>query len=225
MPDYTAWPTPADIDITLDACAVTLRPEGWDATTLTERHLAAVTAEVGRLTRRQFVADASDTTRTYDGSGTAEQDVDEMVSLTSVTVVGSDGDTSYAMSGVALVSEQGLPASRLVVDSGSSPGVSLDDVFPSGRQNLRVTGKFGYAPSIPPDLWEAVAGEVAHRLACEVGWRPTGRVKARQVGDARTDYQHEPPSATGWHERYLAAVRQYERPTGRRARRLRPPMV
>ena len=54
----------------------------------------AVEAEIGRRTGRQFLADAADATRYFDGSGVQEQEVDEIVSLTSVTVIGPPSEMS-----------------------------------------------------------------------------------------------------------------------------------
>jgi hypothetical protein len=215
----------------LDACAVTLRLDAPDAATRIERVIADVCAEVERDTLRQFIAGEEDEERIYDGSGTPEQEVDEMVALTGVTVIGVANDPGYTIAPV-LVSEQGRPQTRLVLGRGSLPawqtaGVMIpsQNVFPAGRQNIVVTGTFGYAATVPIDLWESVCGEMALRLCQEVSWRPIGHVIQQKIGESSTTYKPALPWATGWHDRYRQALKRYRRPSGRRLRLLRSPMV
>ncbi|HAM58331.1 MAG TPA: hypothetical protein DCQ64_24115 [Candidatus Rokubacteria bacterium] len=225
MATYTAWPTSDDVDASLADIGVTLRATGAQATALKARVKAAVEAEVGTRTGRQWLADSVDAVRYFDGSGTQEQEVDEMISLTSVTVLGPPTETLETLSNVVLRTDQGLPYTRIIRLRGSIPGLQTDYVFPVGRQNVGVTGKWGYAASIPADLWEAAAGEQAFRAAKRVGWRPTGRIKGRTIGDTRVDYANVEAEVTGLHDQFEAAVARYTRPAGRRLRNLRPRMI
>lgn len=229
---YAAWPVAADVSLLLSACNVTLRVTGADATERIARVRAEVAGEVLQRTSRQFLADSNDTTRTYDGSGSPEFEVDEMVSLTSARVIGLQSEPSYFLDNVVLVAEYTVPYTRIVTAKGSLPAFTTSvatypyrTLFPAGRQNIQVTGKFGYAATIPQDLFEAVAGECAHRLALEVGWRPTGAVSERRAGDATVKFALADAGATGWHGRYERAIREYARPMGRRVRNLRPKMI
>jgi len=231
-PAYTAWPTVADMDTRLADAGITLR-----ASVTSDRKqelLAAVVAEVGHRTGRQFLPDASDTTRVYDGSGTAELEVDEMVSLTSVAVIGLQSDPGYSLSDVTLVDEPGQPRNRLVTGRGSLPALARSGAawpvrhsFPAGRQNIRVTGKFGYAAAIPADLWSAVADEAAARLAAEALFRPSGQVQEWREADVMKRFRLvDAGDGTRWTPRFREALCRYRRPAlGRRLRRVRSPMI
>lgn len=222
--DYTAWPTSQDVQDRLTAASLTLRDQ-------TGRRMkgatAAVVAEVAQLTKRQFVADTVDTVRYYDGNSTAEIEVDEMISLTSVGVIGVISDPGYTMSDVQLIQEQDLPQTRIITARGSLPNLlgAHPLYFPGGRGNIVVTGKFGYAVEIPIDLWEAVCGEIAYRLGAECVFDPSGRVSSWKEGDEATTYRLSGVDATNWHSIYLSAIGHYKRPAGRRLRNLRNRMT
>jgi len=228
-PDYTAWPTAGDVFARLAEAGAALRIRQNDSRIASL--LASVPAEITQKTRRQFIADASDTSRVYDGSGTSEQEVDEMVSFTQADVFGLQPAPGYTLSNVILSWEQGLPQTRLIVGQGSLPAWATSGVlapiayiFPSGRQNIRVTGRFGYAESIPPDLWEAACCEIARRLIATSLFQPAGRVSLRKAGDEEERCQLDGVEALGWPD-YAQTVKFYARPNGRRMRNMRNRMI
>lgn len=224
---YAQWPTIDDVQNFLLRADITLRSN------LAQSVLDAVIYDVGRRTLRQFVADTHDTQRTYAGTGTAEQEVDEIVALTSVTVVGYQSAPGYTLGSVQVFQEQNKPQTRLITARGSLPGLVGEGYiapyptrFPTGRSNILVTGVFGYACSIPPDLWNAVAGEMAFRLASEAMFSPQGRVLEDDRGDVRKKFRAADPMMIGWHDDYNrktgACIGGYARPSGRRLRNLYP---
>lgn len=227
--DYTAWPGAADVQDRLTAANVTLRVT---ATPRTQAAMSAVIAEISNRTQRQFVASVLPETRIYDGTGTAEMEVDEMVRLDAIAVVGLPSSAGYPLAGARLTVEQGRPQTRLTVARGSvaaygpagvfAPTLSL---FPAGRQNIAVTGLFGYGAAIPADLWEAACGEMALRLAQEALFTPDGRVSLDRAGDEERRYKLDDATATGWHDLYSAALTSYKRPQGRRLRNARNRMI
>jgi len=231
--NYSNWPTVQDVQDRLISAGLVLRDT-------TGRRVPAaideVVADVARRTLRQFVADTEDTTRTYDGTGTAEQEIDEIVSLTGVAIVGIQTAPGYTLTGVTVVSEQNKPQTRLVVARGSVPAfvsegilVPYPSLFPAGRQNIQVTGKFGYAATIPHDLWNAVCGEVAHSLAAECVFDPEGRLKSWTQAGITESYQLPDADDLKWHSVYIAKTSPgpggYCRPSGRRLRNLRTRMI
>jgi hypothetical protein len=224
---YAQWPTIDDVQDFLLRADITLRGEPAQSV------LDAVIYDVQRRTLRQFVADTHDTQRTYAGTGTAEQEIDEIIALTSVTVVGYQSAPGYTLGSVQVFQEQGKPQTRLITARGSLPGLVGEGYiapyptrFPTGRSNILVTGVFGYSCSIPPDLWNAVAGEMAFRLASEAMFSPQGRVLEDDRGDVRKKYREADPALIGWHADYMnktaACIGGYARPSGRRLRNLFP---
>lgn len=232
--DYTTWPAFSDVQDRLTAAGVTLRGQltNVSATARQQSTMNAVAAEIGQRTQRQFVADSLPTTRLYDGTGTAEMEVDEMVTLVGVTLLGFQDNPGYPLSGALLTKEANKPMTRLTVSRGSVAAFGPAGVwagtlarFPAGRQNIQVTGLFGYGPAIPADLWEAAAGEMALRLAGEAIFTPAGRTNFNKAGDEETRSALDDATATGWHDLYLSALTFYKRPAGRRLRNLRPSMI
>jgi hypothetical protein len=217
MPTYTAWPTVADVQQLLDACAIDLRLAAEDQSAYITRKIASVVDETGKRTKRQFLAGATGEERRYDGTGLPELHVDEMLDLEGVSVLSYDGDSESAIDSMELCEDQYQANTRIVSRTGY--------IFPAGRRNILVTGQFGYASEIPKDLWEAVAQETAFRLASEVGYRPIGRVAELKVGDSTTKYRDDKPWMTGWNQSYKAALQRYRRRGGMRSARLSPPMV
>lgn len=239
-PDYGAWPLAADVQARLDAAGIVLRGASGDAgggadTARIQAAMDEVAAEVGRRTLRQFVADPLDspTTRSYDGSGTARLEIDEFVELDGVSVVGLSGDAGFALTNVSAIVEQGKPVwalTRLVGGAGGFPAVGsvlpLGAVFPVGRQNIVVTARFGYAESIPADLWHHVCGEMARRVAVEAVYQAGGRLQTQKAGDEAQAFTLSDVDALGWQEPFERDMgRVYRRPAGRRLRGLRVGMV
>jgi hypothetical protein len=217
MADYSAWPLVADVRELMAACAITLRIDADDQDAYIQRKIDSVVEEIGKRTKRQFVAGSEGEERTYDGSGLPEIHVDEMIALTGVSSLSYDGGSESSIDSVELCEDQYQARTRIVSRTGYT--------FPAGRRNIVVTGTFGYAEEIPSDLWEACAQEAAHRLALEVGYRPIGRVAELKVGDSTTKYRDDKPWMTGWNQNYKAAIQRYRRRTPMRNARLTPPMV
>lgn len=237
---YTAWPSLADVEERLESAGVVLRDAASDRRI--QQEIDAVTDEVAKRTRRQFVADTVDTTRTYDGSGTSELEVDEMVSLTSATVIGLPGDPGYDLSNVVLVQEQTRPHTRITASQGSLPAMTSSvlmfpylRIFPTGRQNIQIVGKFGYGATVPVDLWSAVLGEITARLAREAIFDPNydadqgfhrGRLSSYEDASVSEKYEAaDYEGATQAHARYEAAIKRYTRSPGRKLRRMSPAMI
>lgn len=228
--DFTTWPTVANVWEILNAQGVTSRS---DINSLRVASvIAAVEAEVGIKTLRQFVADAVDTTRTYDGNGTAEIEIDEYVSITSMLQLGYNGDPGFPLVNFVPVKENFKPMTRVVRAIGSVPAFVTSGIyspyaaiFPAGRQNIFVTGRFGFGPTIPADLWSAVAGEAAYRIVQDSLFVATGRLVEWQEGEQREKYDLSTSLVNRLHEEFRAALKTYKRPDGRRLRNMAPRMI
>jgi hypothetical protein len=228
--NYSAWPTSNDVSSRLAAAGITLR--GTAFTDRIPNVITEVTDEVARRTLRQFIADTVDETRIYSGNDTSELEIDEMVSLTAVSIIGYPLSPGYTLYNPFLVYEQGKPQTRIVVGAGSMPawttqGVIMPyiSIFPAGRQNIQVTGKFGFAPTIPTDLWNSVCGEISSRLTSEAIFNADGRVTSWKGGDETVTLALDRADGLNWHSQYEAMVNLYKRPQGRRLRNLTNRMI
>ena len=226
--DYTSWPILSNVQARLTAANIVLRtPADTDRQ---QAAMDAVVAEVLRRTQRQFQPGVTDEVRYYDGSGSPEQEVDEMISLSSVFIVAYDQQPVFELTDALLTFEQGKPKTRITVSRGTITtyaGGSLLPYawhFPAGRQNVQVTGQFGFAPTIPSDLWEAVCGEMATRLAREATFFQAGQVNFNKAGDEEQRFAIKSVD-TVWHGEFEAMIAFYKRRMGRKLRGLRNPML
>lgn len=235
MPNYAAWPTPADVSARLQAVGVTLRGEAEGQSPSRVRDtLAAVVAEVGHSTRHQFVAGPTPTVRLFDGTGTPALDVDPFVSLDRVSCLSGFGFPAwnYDLTAVQAVAEYDKPQTRLLIGQGSlatfgdgPPLLGAFYLFPAGRQNIQVSARWGYGASVPADLWEAVCGEAALRAVYEAQFDIAGRVVEEQFGDERRKYALPERDATGWHYAFKKALTNYKRSQAAKFKKLRGPML
>lgn len=139
-------------------------------TQLTE-YIAAMSRYADEYTGRTLVAGADDTTCLYDGNGEKSLRIDDVVSITEVTV--DD----------VVVTPFAYPANtvrryRLEL-SGSC--------FTVGQQNVSVTGRFGYFASLPTQLKFAVTVLVAG-IVNQVKVQADG-VKSETVGSYTVTYK------------------------------------
>jgi len=230
MADYTDWPVKADGELLLKSAGLETRLDPQRFADRFERARADVIGQILRKTHRQFVAGADDEERFYDGTGAAEQEVDEMVSLSSVVVIGLQSDPGYTLDNVLLVEDQAIARTRIIVAQGSLPAYATNaaflpyrTIFPVGRQNIKVIGKFGFAAEIPADLWEAACGEMMSSISNELLFQQDGRVLKKTTGDVSYTYALE--TMRDWHDGFLTALRDYKRPSGRRLRMMAPRMI
>lgn len=226
MPDYTAWPVEDDVYALLDQVGLNPTGDRRPDPDITSRLLAAVAAEITRRTHRQFVAASA--TRYFDGSGTGEQEVDEIITLASAGIVGLDGTASLELTNARLRTDNTYPNTIIEIFQTSLPALGFGTVnrFPQGRQNIEVTGTWGYGATIPADLWEAAAQEVAGRTAAQLLFQGDGRLSEWQEADVREKYLLQlPGEAAGWHGYFEDRVKAYTRPVDRNIRRWKAPMI
>ena len=241
-PAAGGWPLLSDVDAALAALGITLRSGVTDAHR--QGTLDGVIALFLRETGRQFIADTADTTRWYDGSGQTQLDVEDMISLSSVSVVPYPSGAGYQLAHCSLVFVQGETRSRLSLGTGFAPNYDYDaalglgqmqcSVFPAGRQNIAVTGKFGVAPEVPADVRLEIRDEVVSRLGSEALFNPgynaqgdfhAGRLK--QGKDATMEATYEFVSlddGTRVTARFAACLDRWRKRKGQSPRQLRPVM-
>lgn len=237
MPTYTAWPTSQDVFDRLGAAGVTLRADA--STDRVDAVLAAVESELEVGCQRQFVADTAVSARYFDGSGTPLLEIDDYIpaSITAVALMGYSSIAASFSSWNELY-DDGKPACVIALRRGTLPQLGLVylDRFPQGSGNIKVTGKWGYAASIPAQVWEAVALEAAARLASEALFQPgydsttgehSGRLSAWTDGGGVHEQYDLPDASKGlrWTAAFRACVALYKRPSGKRLRRLKAPMI
>lgn len=221
----TGWPAVADVQAKLSVAGITLRDDA-DSDYI-QLIINAVVAELLQATKREYV-ETAEATRYYDGSGTGRQVVDPMVSLTSVELIGYTADPPLLeVENIYLENRQGYPRNQLLIRQGSAPATGYWlTAFPQGRANIAVTGTFGYGEAIPQDVWEAVAGESAERLAMEAMFSQGGILEQWHETEASEKYRLvDRETGMYWHRNYLMVIKARRKPFQERLLNLRAPMV
>lgn len=231
-PDYTAWPTLADVASKLSALGVTLRATADND--YRQSVIDGVRDEVTRRTRRTWAPTTA--TRYFDGSGTGAQELDEFISLTNVSLLyGTNSTLIDLTAAVVVLTDEQLPNTRIALSRSPLPGWvgAWWDRFPQGRSNIGVTASWGYGATIPVDLWTAARDEAAIRLAEEALFVPgqnaagvtTGRLAKWKNDQVSQEYEPVDLDGTRVSKQFARAVRFYTRPLGARLRRYRAPMI
>lgn len=226
MATYTAWPVYGDVTDQISMLGVTLRAAITTAK-ITEK-IDAVAAQVLQLTKRQFVAGSAGEIRYFDGSGAGVQEVDEYVAFTAVEILGLTGAGTLSLSNVIEDTQNLYPKTRIAIFRGSTSTFSriYVDRFPQGRQNIKVTGTWGYGSTIPKDLWDAVLMEVTGRIVAINVYDSTGRVKSAKLGDESIDVElNLPAEVNGWHLNFLKVCEKYKKPSALHLNRIKSRMI
>lgn len=223
MPDYTKWPLGLDVQNRLESAGVTVRDKSR-----IQDVIKAVAQKVTHQTRRQFIADTVASARLYDGSGTVEMEIDEFVSLSSMQILGYVGVASaITVTSPVVCQDQTLPQTRVLLFSGTTPiyaGIYIDK-WPEGYRNIQATCIWGYAATIPADLWESVAEQSAKLVAIEAQNSPRGVITEMREGDVMQKFAIAGVDSPLWDKGLREAIHDYTRPAGKRLRRLRAPMI
>jgi len=148
---------------------------------------------IDRMTGRNFVADAEESDREFDGTGTRKLVIDDAVEVTDVQLAIGDSDTvdpDDLVKYPANYASKGVPISRLEMRSA---------IFPRGQQNITVSGKWGFSEETPGDIEMAatvlVAGIInfAHQSDGEVQSETIGRYSVTYKDDRQwADFERVP---------------------------------
>lgn len=146
------------------------------------------------MTGRNFVADAEESDREFDGTGTRKLVIDDAILIGDVALdyetpeelVDEDDLVKYPANYAA----KGVPISLLKMRSG---------IFPRGSQNIVVSGKWGFSEETPGDIEMTatvlVAGIInfAHQSDGEVQSETIGRYSVTYKNDTQwADFERVP---------------------------------
>lgn len=92
-----------------------------------------------------------DTSKKYDGNGTSELLIDDLVDFTKVEILDEDGNVDYTVDGsdeYYLYPANKTPKNKIVLNVFNAP----IGWFIKGRQNVKVYGQFGASDTVPYDI-------------------------------------------------------------------------
>ena len=149
-------------------------------------YIEAVEGAIDGLTDRNFIADTVASARLYDGSGDNALLIDDCVSVTKVEVgLDSYGDDFLEISATGS-DRYFLRPSNYSADSVPVRSIELSARdWTGGRQNNRITAKWGYSASVPSDVSFAATVFVAGILNFA---NSPGAVRSESVGEYSVTY-------------------------------------
>lgn len=141
-----------------------------------------VEAYIDLKTGRNFKADATAAARLFDGDGSQSILIDDCVSIDEVKVDGEvvSSDDYY------LYPSNETPKTKIVLASGR---------FAAGRQNVKITAKWGYSVEVPDDIRAVATAFVAGIINFSDRSNSVGEVQSMTIGrysvTYKTDQQKE----------------------------------
>jgi hypothetical protein len=178
-------------------------------------YIEQMTAFIESETGRQFVADTVASVRLFEVEGgdsgevgrytfaPNELSIDEAVSVTKLETKGAIDDTFVEISSDKWLTYPAnrTPKVRLFVDEGATTQLKI------GRQNIRVTAKWGYSIACPDDIKFACTVLVAGIL--QYSHRHQGQQTSLTMGRYQVAYRNE--AQLGSYKQALGIIESYKR--------------
>jgi hypothetical protein len=204
---YTAWPDASAVIEMLAAANITL--PGTVTGDVIQLHIDSAAASMQQETHRQFVPGTAGETRYFDGSGNAMMEIDEFITITAVEFLWFPLVAGVNLANFSVISKKTFPNTKIYIYQGAANATyAYIHTFPKGRNNIKITGTWGYAATIPQDVWKAVAAKAAGELATLNAMTAQGRLVSWTDLDVSENYGTEHcEEAAGWTKQYNKAVK------------------
>jgi len=151
-----------------------------------EEWVSAVSRWIDNYTGTTFEQE-SDTYKLYDGDGTRELVIDELLTLTKIETLDEDGDVDETLDATTqyyLYPANKTPKFRIHINAANAPIA----IFPRGHQNIKVTGTFGHSATIIEDVRLAATKLVA-AIIKESKTDITGEITSERLGEYSVSLQ------------------------------------
>jgi hypothetical protein len=128
----------------------------------------------------------SATYKLYDGDGENELLIDDLLTLSKIEILDEDGSVDYTIDDTTeyyLYPANDTPKTSIKLNKYNAP-VS---VFLKGEQNIKVTGTFGYAATVPEDI-RLVATKLVAQIVQDSGTDVTADISAERLGEYSVNF-------------------------------------
>ena len=141
----------------------------------------AVQKYIDNYCNRKFEQESA-TSKLYDGDGCGNLVIqDDILTLSKIEILDEDGDVEYTLDSsddYFLYPANETPKKEIVINKDNAP----IGIFPSGNQNIKLTGTFGNSATVPDDISLAatmlVAGIIEDNYV-----NATGDIKSEKLGE------------------------------------------
>ena len=183
--------------------------ESWFDTQIND-WIVSIEALIDQLTGRNFKADAVASARLFDGDGDQNLLIDDAVAVTKVEV-GNDGYgetfTEIAATGSdryflepANYAARNWPITSLMLNGRR---------WPEGRQNNRITAKWGYSVAVPADITFAATVFLAGVINQQRGGGDN--IKSEKIGNYQVTYNEDGKNSWGDFDRAMEILAGYKK--------------
>lgn len=206
--DFTGWPIPADVDKMLLSANIT--PGAGVTTEIKQLAIDGAVSEFVNSTGREFKPTAAGTVRYYDGSGTGEMIVDDLIAATDISFFALPSSPVQLVSWT-IVENVPFSKNRIIIFQGPvNTPVGYYSKFPIGRRNIQITGTFG---TMPIAVWEAVLVKAAGKIANRARMTPQGLLTDFKDLDQDFKWSDQMQSTvSGWDEQFNQIKADFKRP-------------
>jgi len=173
--------------------------------------ISSVERYIDATTGRNFIADEEASARYYDGDGEDELLIDECIEVTKVEA----GEDSYGATFTEIAS---TGANRYFLDppNAAAKGLPFYKVtlnartWPEGKQNQRITAKWGYSKAVPDDIKFVATTLVAAILNTQRGGGGD-IVKSERIGNYTVTFNNDQNDSLTDFNRALEILDTYKR--------------
>jgi hypothetical protein len=210
--DYTAYPVVSDLTAKLLAANITLSANA----STDQKQLAIDSAKnlIEYKCGRQFLPGSPGEVRYFSGNGTGQLDIDDYITLTAIEFLQVPATSTVAITDWVEVTRVPYPKTQIKILRGpANMPYGWWTAFPQGRENIKITGTWGYGANIPAGVWDAVLCMAAAEMADQARLSAQGMLTG--VKDLDQDFTWSDKmigQVAGWRDKFDDAVRTYKRP-------------
>jgi hypothetical protein len=162
-----------------DYLGISTLPSPLSSARITE-YISAVKSWIDSYCGREFEQESA-SSKLYDGDGSNEILVDDILSLTKIEILDENKaveTTITSSDDYYLYPANKTPKTKIIINKHKA-GVSR---FPIGFQNVKITGTFGYAISVPEDI-RLAATKLVSSIIEDKYIQEVGDIKSESLGE------------------------------------------
>lgn len=148
--------------------------------------ILAVQNWIETYTGRKFIQETA-TTKLYDGDGSIELIVNDIITISKFEILDEDGNVEATFDDVLfyyLDPPNDIPKTRIVINKFNAPL----PYFPKGKQNIKVTGTFGYAAAVPAEI-KLAATQLVAGIIMDGNYDVGKEIQSERLGEYSITYQ------------------------------------
>ena len=177
------------------------RIDGW---------IEGVEKFIDNLTGRNFIADSAATTRLFDGDNEQDLLIDDAVEVTVVEQGNDDYGNSFNTISASGTDRYFLDPENYSVKGFPITKITLRSrVWPAGKQNNRITAKWGYSVAVPSDIQFAATVLVGGILNQHRGGGD--KIKQEKIGNYTVAYDINDADALADYKEALRILDSYKK--------------